>query len=262
MNILIIGKPSANLITLLKQSKYAGKIYTASNKDFSEFPNIEYRNFDELIKKSLALKIDIALNIDKTLIPMGIAEVFEKSRINLISVNKKWFNLEATRLSTKKLLNHYKINTPQLISVPVDFPVMIKTDVPGIDYKATSTQEVISAMQKLEGEKIFFEEVAEGETLDLYTVWDKSNVKYLCKEKDLTEVQKDRLDLMKTKLNFMFSDEKVGFIGFFGIKLVWHKNDWYVNSFDMCTEIPPDCLGNMDFLYLINSAIYQKLGEG
>lgn len=272
MNILVIGKPSANLAAMLTKSKYVSKIYTALNKDFTDFPNIEYRNFDELIRKSLALKIDIALNLDKTLIQSGIAEVFETARINLISVNKKWLNLETSRLSAKKLLNHYQINTPQIIKVPLNFPVMIKTDSgvnsgvnfgvnKRVDFIANSIQDVVSKMEELEGAKTFFEEFIEGAKLVLYIMWDKKNIKFFHSSKNLTEVQLDRLDLLKTKLNFMFSDEKADFAGIFAANLLWHKNDWFINEFDMGTEIPLDLLSDMDFVYLLNSAIYQKLNE-
>ena len=82
MNILVIGKPSDDLIALIKRSKYVDKIYTASNLEKTDLPNIEYRNFDELIKKSAALKTDIAINIDKMAVSMGIAEFFENSKID------------------------------------------------------------------------------------------------------------------------------------------------------------------------------------
>ncbi len=261
MNILIIGKPSNNLIALIKCSKYADKIYTASNVDKTDFPNIEYRNFDELINKAEALKIDIAININKTNISMGIAEIFAKSKINLISVNKKWLNLETSRQSAKQLLNYYKINNPKIIQVPLSFPICMITDSPNKDYKITAMAELVKKMEEHEGQKFYFEEFVDGITTELFIIWDKKNIKYFCKEECMTEVQLDRLDLLKTKLNFMFSDEKADFIGIFGIKLIWWKNDWYVISFDMGAEIPADCLKGTDFLYVLNAAIYQKLGE-
>ena len=261
MNILIIGKPSDDLTALIKHSKYADKIYTASNDDKTDFPNIEYRNFDELVNKAEALKIDIAINVNKTAPSMGIAEIFEKSKINLISVNKKWLNLETSRYSAKQLLNYYKINNPKIIQVPLTFPICIKTDSPNRDYKITSMAELVNKMEELEGQKFYFEEFVDGITTELYVVWDKKNIKYFCREENMTEVQSDRLDLLKTKLNFMFSDEKADFIGIFGINLIWWKNDWYVMSFDMGAEIPPKCLSDTDFIFVLNSAIYQKLGE-
>ena len=261
MNILIIGKPSQDLITLVKKSKYTDKIYTAINGNFVDFPNIEYRNFDELIQKSLALKIDIGINIDKTMIASGISEFFESKRINLISVNKKWLNLESSRLSAKKLLKHYNINTSEIIRIPLVFPVMVKTDSPEINYVAGSMQEVVAKMEELEGLTTFFTEYIKGQTFILYSIWDKKNIKYFCNEKILTEVQKDRLDLLKTKLNFMFSDEKANFTGIFSTNLIWYKNNWYVEDFNMCTALPAECIEGIDFVYVLNSAIYQKLDE-
>lgn len=261
MNILIIGNPNRDLAALIKKSKYTDKIYTAINNEHSEFPNVEYRNFNELVQKAIALKIDIAINIDKILTKNGIAEAMKSSKINLISVNKKWFNLEEARLSAKKLLNHYNINTPQLVRLPLNFPVMIKTDSPGNDYIANSMQDVVSKMEDWQDQSIFYEEYIEGCLFNLYSIWDKKNIKYFYSDKNLSEVQKERLDLMKTKLNFMFSDEKADFTGIFSTNLVWYKNDWYVKGFDMGATIPSDCIGGMDFIYILNSAIYQKLGE-
>lgn len=261
MNILVIGNPSPDLVKLIKKSKYTEKIYTASNRDETDFPNIEYKDFNELIKKAQALKIDIAINTDESLIIKGITKTFSNSRINLISVNSKWLKLETSRLSAKKLLEYYKINTPHRIAVPLEFPVHIKTDFPNYDIIAGSTQELVSYMEKLEGQETFFEECVEGNSFKLYSVWDKKNIKYFYLNNSLTEVQNDRLDLLKTKLNFMFSDENADFIGIFATHLVWYKNDWHVTDFDMTATIPENCLNGEDFIYILNSAIYQKLGE-
>ena len=262
MNILIIGKPSNDFIALIKRSKYADKIYTAFNLDKTDLPNIEYRSFDELVKKAFALKIDIAINIDKTAISMGIAEFFEKSKINLISVNKKWLNLETSRLSAKKLLNHYNINTPKTVRVPISFPIVLKTDSPGNDCKISNMHELVEKMEELQEQTKYFEDVAEGPVSTLYAMWDKKNIKYFYYEKNMTEVQLDRLELLKTKLNFMFSDEKADFTGIFGVNILWYKNDWYVIDFDMGGLIPAKYLENTDFIYILNSAVYQKLDEG
>lgn len=261
MNILVIGKPNDDISALVKNSKYTDKVYTALNHGNTEFPNIEYRNFNELIEKALALKIDIAINVDKTLIKKGIAEDFAAGKVNLISVNKKWLNLETSRLCAKELLNHYKIKTPKIIRTPLKFPIVIKTDTPNFEYTANTMNEVVSCMKKLEGRKTFFEEFVTGSTIDVYSMWDKKNIKYFYNTKSLTEVQIDRLDLIKTKLCFMFSDEQADFIGIFDIKLTWYKNDWCITGFDMGATIPPNILDGKDFLYLLNAALYQKLGE-
>jgi len=261
MNILIIGSPNPNLITLIKESKYFDKIYIASNEKFDKFPNIEYRTFDELIQKAIAIKTDIAINTKQELINDGIVEAFESSKINLISVNKKWLNLEQSRLSAKQLLNHYKINTPERILAPLNFPIMLKTDTPEACYKIISMQDLITKMQELKGQVTFLEEYLGEEKFKIYLIWDHENIKIFYDEDNLTEVQKDRLDLLKTKLNFMFSDENADFTGIFTINLAWYKNDWYVINFDTDMNISQEAFRNIDFVYLLNSAIYQKLNE-
>ena len=261
MNILIIGKPSNEFVALIKKSKYTDKIYTASNTDKTDLPNIEYRNFDELVNKAMALKIDIAININKNAISAGIAEFFEKSRINLISVNKKWLNLETSRLSAKKLLEYYKINTPRILNVPLSFPICLKTDFTNKNYKISTMAELVEKMEAHKEEKFYFEEYIKGENSELYVIWDKKNIRFFYSKKNMTEVQLDRLDLLKTKLNFMFSDEKADFIGIFSVNLTWYKNDWYVLGFNMSGSIPVKHFENTDFIYILNSAIYQKLNE-
>ena len=66
----------------------------------------------------------------------------------------------------------------------------------------------------------------------------------------------------------MFSDEKADFTGIFTINLIWYKNDWLVDEFEMGSDIPENVFksnkqfsGNADFVYVLNAVIYQKLGE-
>ena len=95
----------------------------------------------------------------------------------------------------------------------------------------------------------------------MLSVWDGKNLLSF-PMKNLTEVQTDRLDVYNTKLNFMLSDEKADFMGFFITRLLWAKNDWYVLEYIMHIGEKSD-LNTIkpDFLYLLNSAIYQKLNE-
>ena len=266
MNLLVTGNFSKNIIDLLKKSKYSDKIYTAGNASVEGLSNIVYKNFDELIRKSIDVKIDIAVNTDNDLIEKGIVEAFNSSRINLISVNKKWLNLENSRLSAKKLLEHYKINTPKTLQIPSKFPLMIKTDSPEGEYIVSSMEELLEIMEVLKNKKTFLEELTEGEKFKIFAIWDKKNIKYFCPEETLTEVQKDRLELLETKLNFMFSDEKADFIGFFTINSVWYKNDWYVEGFEAGVvpenifEPKNEASADKDFVYILDSALYQKLG--
>ena len=83
-------------------------------------------------------------------------------------------------------------------------------------------QDLVNKMETLKGEKTFLEEYLEGEIYSLTSLWDGKNLLSFPIE-NLTEVQHDRLELYKTKLNFMLSDEKADFVGFFTSKLLWTK---------------------------------------
>ena len=255
MNLLIIGKLQKNLF---QESKLLDKLYTATSEPLEDIPNIEFESFEDLAFKAKSLKIDIAITTDKDLIQAGIADVLKKQLVNITAVNKKWFNLETSRLIAKQLASYYSINVPAVFKAPLSFPVIIKTDKPKGNFIANSMQDLINKMETLQGEKTFLEEYLDGEVYNLTSLWDGKNLLSFPIE-NLTEVQHDRLELYKTKLNFMLSDEKADFTGFFTSKLLWAKNDWYLLEYKMRLDKNAQIKG--DLLYILNSALYQKLNE-
>lgn len=264
MNILVLGTGvvEQKLINLCLKSKYLDHIYTASSQSLDDIPNIEYKSISELINKSKLLQIDIVFVADKNLIKSGFVEEFKKNLLNVISVNQKWYNLEASRLVAKQLISHYSINTPNIIKAPLTFPIVIKTNQPHCTKIAHSMEELVQIREELSQKTIFLEEYFKGEIYYLLSLWDGKNIANFEPDLGLTEVQKDRLDLYKTKLNIMLSEEKANFIGFFTTKLIWAKNDWHVLEYIMHLNEKSDLsVIKSDFLYLINSTIYQKLNE-
>ena len=199
---------------------------------------------------------------DKVFIQDGLVEILKKNLINVISVNQKWLNLETSRLVAKQLMNHYSINNPEVIKAPMYFPVIIKTNVPNKTKIVYSMQELIEVKGALIDSTTYLEEYYQGEVCHLLSLWDGKNLLCFDKHFKLGEVQQDRLDLYKTKLNFMLSDENADFIGFFVTKLIWSKKDWHVLDFTMRINEYIDLNSiDKDFLYILNSAIYQKLNE-
>ncbi|MCQ2739340.1 MAG: hypothetical protein MJ237_03840 [bacterium] len=260
MNILIIGEPYENLLNTISKSKLLDKLYTTRKTE--GYPNIEYLSFEEFISKAKALCIDVAINTDKDFVKCGFAENCKKFGINLFSVNQKWLNLETFRIATKHLLSYYSINIPQTIKVPVDFPVVFKSNDEKICDIVYSMQELIEKTRVTGEEKTYIEEYLDGDIFDFLYLWDGKNILQINKYEQLTEVQADRLDIFKTKLHFMLSDENADFVGFFTVRLIWAKNDWYVKEFIMGLD-EKSAINNIttDFLYILNSAVYQKLNE-
>lgn len=255
LNLLVIGKLQENLFC---DSRLLDKLYTATFEPIENIPNIEFDSFEELADKAKALKIDIAITVDKDLIQAGIADILKKNLVNIIAVNKKWSNLETSRLVAKQLASYYSINVPETLKAPLSFPVIIKTDKPKGNFIANSMQDLINKMETLGGEKTYLEEYLEGEIYNLTSLWDGKNLLSF-PIGNLTEVQQDRMELYKTKLNFMLSDENADFTGFFTSKLLWAKNDWYLLEYKMRLDKNAQIQG--DLLYILNAALYQKLNE-
>lgn len=258
MNILVIGNPKDSLISAIQASEMLDKLYTALDEPINDIPNIQYYSLENLAQKAKTLQIDIAINTDKSLIDQNIIEIFRENRVNLISVNKKWLNLETSRLAAKKLMDFYSINNPKIIKAPMNFPVVLKTDSGDYSEVKNSMEELLQSAEPIKDYKKFVEEYLEGEEFELMSLWDGKSLYCLNSPENTNEVKDDRLYLLKTKLSFMFSDEKADFTGLFTVNLVWARNDWYVTGFS--TEIEP-ATADLDFLYILNSAIYQKLNE-
>lgn len=264
MNILILGtgKVEQYFINLCLKSKLLDKLYTASSEPLHNIPNIEYNNADELYNKAKTLQIDIVLAFDKKYVEAGIVDFLKNKFLNTISVNKKWVNLQTSRLIAKQLLSYYSINIPKTIKAPNAFPLVIKTNKPKLTKILYSMSDLVELRKEFFGEELFLEEYLEGDVLYTLFLWDKKNLLNFNPKNKLTEVQEDRLKLLETKLQFLLSDEKADFMGFFVLKLIWTKNDWYVIDCDMEIKEKYDLeVIDKDFLYLLNATIYQKLNE-
>lgn len=263
MNILIIGtgKVEKALIELCLKSKNLSHLYTASNEPIENIPNIEYTSLEDLIYKAKAIQADAILFADKTLINESFIEICKKNKLNIFSVNKKWLNLETSRLIAKQLMQHYSINTPSVLRIPTVFPVVLRTVSSNNVYIAKSMKDLVQKKEELAEKDVFIEEYLDGDIYEMISLWDGKNLLSF-PMKNLTEVQIDRLDIYNTKLNFMLSDEKADFMGFFTSRLLWSKNDWYVLEYKMGFDNDTnfECI-NQDFLKLLNYAIYQKLNE-
>lgn len=256
MNILILalGRIEKELTELCSESKLTDNVFT--------LPADTYINPEKILEKAKELDIDLAIINRIDLITKGIVDLFKKNKINIISVNEKWLNLETSRLAAKQLMNHYSINHPQTIKAPREFPIILKTNSTSQSYIANSMQELIDYTKKLGAHTVLLEDFMDGDIYELVSLWDGKNILFFDMNTALTEVQEERLELYKTKLHIMLSDENANFVGFICSKIMWTKNDWYVLDYKMTLDEKSDLSGlKSDFVYALNSAIYQKLNE-
>lgn len=192
-------------------------------------------------------------------------------------------------ISENTLVKNIKFNS---------FPVVIKADglCKGkgvkIAYDANvAIQTIIEYLGGKFGENsktILLEEFLQGEELSLMSLWDGKNLLNFLPSRDfkklnsssdapntggmgafcpvdLTEEQKEKLNLYQQQLQNALLSEKAEFAGFIYSGLIWSKNDWYVLEYNVRLGDPEAqvILTHLetDFLEILKAAINQDLDK-
>lgn len=257
LNVLVVGE--GRTLPLLGQSKFLNKLYLASNSEFSGAISINFNTFRELAVKCKALKVDIVIVEDEKLIQHGITDVLRKNLVNVFapySINCELFSYNS---SCKIKLAKYGIKTPKTMLYPASFPIRVRAD--GINQVAYNMEELIKIREEINSfplsviESTCIEEYLGCENLELVSLFDGKTLLSFYPN-NLEEAQKTKLQEYSQKLQNLFISEKYDFIGFVSSKLIWFENNWYNQGFGIGFPKP-----EIDFIYLLLSAIYQKLDE-
>ena len=261
LNILIVGG-SSDLIYLIKKSKFLNKLYITSETDIKNVFNIKFNTFKELAEKCKALQIDIVLVEDEKWILEGIADVLKKSFVNCIAPLSNWTNLALSNKFAKSILNKYSILTPPEIILPNEFPVLVRAE--GIIKKANSLTEIVKIKQEIFN---YSPQIATTVCIEKLLKGEKCTVTSLYDGKHLLTFPNELIDSKLLKaysdaLEKLLTAEGAEFIGFINSDLIQEDNKIYNTGFSfrlLNLNIISDL--DIDFLYLLNSAIYQKLNE-
>ncbi len=256
INVLVVGK--GNSIELIKNSKYLNKLYITSQIRIKDVLNIKFNTFRELARKCHALQIDIVLVEEEKWIQQGIADVLKQNYINCVACNAKWAELSLHNDFSRSLLEKYDINIPQKIVLPVEYPVVVKAD--GITKKAGSMQEIIDIRQEIFdksseiGKTIYLEKYINGKTYNIISLYDGENLLTFPHQ----NIDSNILTAYNNKLEKLLKTERADFVGFINSRVITAENKICNTGFSF-EFIQPNTV--VDFLYLLNSAIYQKLDE-
>lgn len=254
LNILIVpnNTEESKALELISKSKYLNKLYsTAQTKDAIE---IRFNTFKELAQKCKALKIDIVVVENEKWILQGIADVLRKNFVNCIALTSSANKLILSGGYAKESVEKYGILTPKKLSYPSNYPVVVRAD--GVCRIGNSLEEIIEIRKDIAGRSeeiastIFLEEFLNGQRIDIISLFDGKNLLSFSNNSVILEYSQ--------KLCKFLTAEKFEFIGFLTSKLVLHEEKIYHIGFS------PDFSKlniDLDFLYLLNSAIYQKLNE-
>lgn len=265
LNVLIVSTKRSKYIAHILNSKYLNKLYVTSEEEVEGAVQLKFNTFKELAKKCRTLQVDIVLVEEEKWVLEGIANVMKQNFVNCFAVTSDWTELGLSHNFARKKLEEYGINVPPKITLPLEFPVLVKGD--GVLKKANSMQEIISIKEKVyktSGEVskgIFLEKYLKGEKCKLISLFDGKHLLTFPHE----GVGRTLLNEYSLKLERMLTGEKAKFLGFINSEVVEENGILYNTGFNFEFSMPDFDMWQTaypkDILYVCLSAIYQKLNE-
>ena len=265
LNVLIISTQKSKYTEHILGSKYLNKLYITSDEEVKGAVQLKFNTFRELAQKCRTLQVDVVLVEEEKWALEGIANVMKQNYINCFSATTDWTELGLSHNFARKMLEKYQINVPPIITLPLEFPVLVKGD--GVLKKANSMQEIVSIKErvyKTSGEiskGVFLEKYLKGEKCKLISMFDGKHLLTFPHE----GVNSVLLSEYSKKLETMFIEEKANFIGFINSEVVAEDGILYNTGFSFEFSMPDFDMWQTaypkDILYVCLSAIYQKLNE-
>lgn len=258
LNILIVCKEPSKYTEYLNGSKYLNKLYTTSEDEQEGTITVRFNTFQELCEKCKALQIDIVLVEEQKWILQGIADVMRKNYINCFAPTSKWTNLALYNSFANSLLLKYGIDIPPQTLLPKEYPVLVKAD--GILKKANSLQEIISIKKEIFetspeiAKTVYIEELLNAPKHKIISIFDGKSL-YTFSNQNFTE---ELLREYSAKLEKLLQCEQADFMGFINSHVIEENGTLYNAGFSF-EFLKPNC--NLDILYILQLAIYQKLDE-
>ena len=258
LNVLIAGKKPTGFAEKITGSKYLNKLYTTYDTETKEAIPINFNTFKELAEKCKTLKIDIVIAEEEKWILQGIGDVLRANHINCIAPTSKWTKLGISETMRRNLLEKYEIPMPETVLLPTEFHVIVRAD--GVSMEAESLTDIIKIKKAIFNtsaeiaQTIHIEKMLNGEKHTIISLYDGKNLVTFSE----SEIDKNLLNDYNQKLQNLLNGEKANFTGFINSDITVFENTVYNNGFNF-RFIEPET--QTDILYILISALYQKLNE-
>ena len=232
LNVLIVSTKKSKYIQHFLNSKYLNKLYVTSEEEVEGAVQLKFNTFRELAKKCRTLQVDVVLVEEEKWILEGIANVMKQNFVSCFAVTSDWAELGLSHNFARKKLEEYGISVPPKITLPLEFPVLVKGD--GVLKKANSMQEIVSIKErvyKTSGEiskGIFLEKYLKGEKYKIISLYDGKHLLTFPHE----GVGRTLLNEYSAKLEKMLTTEKAKFLGFINSEVVEEDGILYNTGFN------------------------------
>ena len=247
----------------------------------------------EKIEFSLQESPDIVIFGPEQPICDGLVDEFLSRGIDCIGVNKKFSQLESSKITAKMFMANNGIKCAKLLPIEYpEFPQVVKMDglCKGKGVKVVYNQKEKDLFtRKISPNRYFIEEYLEGEELSVMSYFYNGRLinfkpardfKRLSAEKDspntggmgaycpviLSKIQQEKLNIYLKKLEAALIREGADFKGFIYSGLIWAREDWYVLEYNVRLG-DPECqaiLANLknDFLDILVNGTEPVYKEG
>lgn len=264
LNVLIVSTEKSKYLEQIMGSKYLNKLFVTSDEAEGAV-QLKFNTFKELAQKCRTLQIDIVLVEEEKWVLEGITNIMKQYYINCFAATSDVTKLGLSHNYARKILKEYEISVPPTITLPLEFPVLVKGD--GVLKKAHSMQEIVSIKEKIYNTS---GEISKGIFLEKYLKGDKHKVISLFDGKHLLTfkhegVNSKLLNNYSKKLESLLIGEGAKFIGFMNSEVVEENGILYNTGFSFEFSMPDFDMWQTsypkDILYVCLSALYQKLDE-
>lgn len=212
VNVLVFGSGAREhaIAFAISKSPMLNKLFLAQSGEFGVGEIIEFNNYQDLAKKCVKKKINLAIFGPEEPLCQGVADVFKKYKIPTIGVDKKFSKLESSKVFAKKFMEKHGIKTAEYFLVnnnnfPSPFTsqnsLVVKADglckgkgvVVVQDEKKVG--KIIEDLRKNFGknaQKILIEEFLQGEEISLMSLWDGKEFLHLLPARDFKKIDNSK----------------------------------------------------------------------
>lgn len=211
LNVLVFGSGAREqaIAEAVLRSSLLGKLYLAEAGFAKLGEVIKYESYEDLAQKCVEKNINIAVFGPEKPLCEGIVDVFKKHNIPCIGVDKKYSQLESSKLYAKKFMKKHHIKTGSYTTVTaknlpdydkLKYPVVIKADglcggkgvviANNANFAKKTIEDFLGGKFGENSTTILLEEFLPGEELSLMSLWDGKTLLNFAPSRDFKKLNK------------------------------------------------------------------------